>query len=207
MNWKYFVNIFLIICAFALLAYWLYLSFDKCNKISSSSATKIQIQSIMNNLWTEHAFWTRMCIMCISYGFGDRNIYIKRLMQNNKDIGDAFGVFYGSKNGKKITELLNENSNITINILDAVLIGDQIIIDTESAHWKTNADDISIFLSSDKKLQEYLYEYIELTTQEMLAIYYKDNGGDIKAFDKIIYCCLVISKMLTDDMCSLFNIK
>ena len=57
------------------------------------------------------------------------------------------------------------------------------------ARWKSNADDIAMFLSvanpywDSKELKDMLYKHLELTTNEVTSRLNKDWVADIKAWD------------------------
>jgi hypothetical protein len=221
MDYKYALQLVVFVLVLGLLIYWLYYVFFESSykifntkdKITKASATKIQLQTIMIKLWMEHVMWSRSYIMSALYGCGDKSITLERLMQNQDSLGFSVGVFYGGNAGKQLTELLKTHINITVDIVNSVMTGDQITYDTHAAYWKTNADKIAKLLSfvnktiNYNKIQQMLYSHLELTTQEILAEYYRDWGSDIKAYDKIVYQALEIGRYLSDSICQEFNIQ
>ena len=201
-------TLIIILIIFVLLGYYYYTP-----TITPSSATKIQLQTIMNKLWIEHVMWTRLYILSTLYNVGSSDITANRLMQNQEDIGKSFGVFYGSSVGKKLTELLKEHINIAVQLIHALKTGDQLANDTLSIQWKNNADQIAHFLSSvspyisHEHMKKMFNAHLDLTTQELLAIYYRDWGGDVKVYDKIVQQSLDMSRAVTDAICKQFNIN
>jgi len=180
--------------------------------MTPASATKIQLQTIMNKLWIEHVMWTRLYMLSSLYNIGSSNITADRLMQNQSDIGKSIGVFYGNDNGDKLTKLLKEHINIAVQIIHALKTGDQQANDTLTIQWKNNAVDIAHFFSSINPYIKFSHmgnmfqSHLNLTTQELLAVYYRDWGGDVKVYDKIVLNALDMSRTLTSAICKQFNI-
>jgi hypothetical protein len=57
----------------------------------------------MNKLWEDHVTWTRNVILCLVDGLPGADQAVKRLMQNQVDIGNGVKPYYGDDAGNKLT--------------------------------------------------------------------------------------------------------
>ena len=62
-------------------------------------ASVIELKYRMQELWIEHAWWTRSFIVSNTAGLEDQNKVLERLLQNQVDIGNAIKPYYGEKAG------------------------------------------------------------------------------------------------------------
>ena len=101
----------------------------------------------MRKLWEDHVTWTRLAIVAFADDSGGFNATAARLMQNQKDIGDAIKPFYGAAAGNQLTVLLEDHINIAVELLQAAKAGDTAAVEKASAAWYENADAIADFLA------------------------------------------------------------
>src|SRR5438552_13270067 len=73
------------------------------------SADAAKLRSDMRKLWEDHITWTRLYIVSVAAGLGDKDQTAQRLLQNQVDIGNAIKPFYGEDAGNKLTALLKEH--------------------------------------------------------------------------------------------------
>src|ERR1035437_5632774 len=64
------------------------------------------LKTNMRKLWEDHVTWTRNVILCLVDELPGVDQAVKRLMQNQTDIGNAIKPYYGEEAGKKLTEML-----------------------------------------------------------------------------------------------------
>jgi hypothetical protein len=146
--------------------------------------------SDLRKLWIDHTVWTRNYIVSAIASAEDQDAALSRLLQNQKDIGNAIKPYYGEKAGKKLAELLTEHIVIAGELVEAAKNKDQANVDKFNKQWYQNADDIAQFLSSanpnwtKKALKELLDKHLVLTFNEVKARLEKDWEADIKAFDQ-----------------------
>jgi hypothetical protein len=72
-------------------------------------AAAAQLRTDMRKLWEDHVTWTRVYIISVGAGLGDKDAAAQRLLQNQVDIGNAIKPFYGNEAGDKLTALLKEH--------------------------------------------------------------------------------------------------
>src|SRR6478736_160815 len=69
------------------------------NSISESGA--VILKTNMRHLWEDHITWTRNVIFCLVGDLPGADQAVKRLLQNQIDIGNAIKPYYGEEAGKK----------------------------------------------------------------------------------------------------------
>ncbi|WP_349408945.1 glycosyltransferase [Pseudalkalibacillus sp. SCS-8] len=144
----------------------------------------------LRKLWIDHTIWTRNYIVSAIASAEDQDAALARLLQNQKDIGNAIKPYYGEKAGNKLAELLTEHIVIAGQLVEAAKNNDQANVKKYNKEWYRNADDIATFLSSanpnwsKKTLKELLDEHLVLTLDEAVARLEKNWEADIQAFDK-----------------------
>jgi uncharacterized protein YihD (DUF1040 family) len=167
----------------------------------------------MQELWIEHAWWTRSYIVSNLAGLEDQQAVLKRLLQNQVDIGDAIKPYYGAEAGNKLTALLREHILIAGNIIEAAKKGDQANLENFNKEWTRNADEIVAFLTTanpnwnKKELTDMFNLHLKLTTDEVVARLKKDWEGDIKAADLNEEHLIHMADFLTDGIVKQFPDK
>jgi hypothetical protein len=73
------------------------------------STNALKLKDDMRNLWNDHVIWTHNYIVSAVYGLEDQGEVLERLLQNQKDIGNAIKPYYGEKAGNQLAELLTEH--------------------------------------------------------------------------------------------------
>ena len=167
----------------------------------------------MNKLWEDHVMWTRNVILCLVDGLPGADQAVKRLMQNQVDIGNAVKPYYGDEGGNKLTELLKMHIAISADVVKSAKAGNKTALDSASKKWQANADDISAFLSKANpnwpiaEMQMMMNDHLKLTTDEAVQRIKKDYDADIAAYDKVHEEILKMSAMLADGIIKQFPEK
>ena len=167
----------------------------------------------MNKLWEDHVTWTRNVILCLVDGLPGTDQAVKRLMQNQVDIGNAVKPYYGDDAGNKLTELLKEHIAISADVVKSAKAGNKISLDSANKKWYANADEISAFLSKANPnwtladMQMMMNDHLKLTTEEAVQRIKKDYNADIIAYDKVHEEILKMSAMLADGIIKQFPEK
>lgn len=171
------------------------------------------IHSNMRQLWSEHVIWTRNLILVLADDLPGLDQAVKRLHQNQTDIGNAIKPYYGPLAGSKLTDLLTNHINISLDVVKAAKAGNTITLDSANKSWYGNADEIAVFLYSANPNWKYedmktmMDEHIKLTTNEALQRINKDYDADIIAFDKVYKEILQMSDMLAEGLSKQFPSK
>jgi len=124
---------------------------DKNDDVAVNPLTKasyVTFNGAMRKLWADHMQWTYATVDAYYHDPNGVNAQLTRLLQNQKDIGNAIKPYYGNAAGDTLTSLLNTHINLAVPVLDAAKNNDQPALDQALADWYANAKDIADFLSA-----------------------------------------------------------
>ncbi|MDN4525823.1 glycosyltransferase [Fictibacillus fluitans] len=153
------------------------------------SPKHVKLQGDLRKLWSDHTIWTRSYIVSALAGLKDQDLVLKRLLQNQQDLGNAIKPYYGEKAGNRLANLLTDHILIAGKLVEAVKTGNQADAKKYNTEWYKNADDIARFLSSanpnwtESGLKELLYTHLKFVTDQVVTRQQQDWAGDIKAYD------------------------
>jgi hypothetical protein len=182
-------------------------------KMHSASAAATDLRINMRKLWEDHITWTRNVICCLVDNLPGADQAVKRLLENQDDIGNAIKPIYGDAAGSKLTALLHDHITISADVVKAAKAGDNAALDAANKTWFANADDISSFLSKAnpnwglQDMKTMMHDHLKLTTDEAVARIKKDYDADVKAYDKVHKEILAMSDMLSDGIIKQFPAK
>ena len=181
----------------------------KAPAVMSASALKTN----MRKLWEDHIVWTRNVILCITDDLPGTDQAVKRLLQNQVDIGNAIKPYYGEEAGKKLTDLLTPHITIAAEVVKAAKTNNSAALADADKRWHANADQISEFLSianphwalADMKMM--MNDHLKLTTDEAVQRIKENYDADVMAYDKVHNEILKMSDMLSDGIVKQFPDK
>jgi hypothetical protein len=171
------------------------------------------LKTDMRNLWVDHVVWTRNVILCITDGLPGTDQAVKRLLQNQTDIGNAIKPYYGEEAGNALTALLVPHITIAAEVVKAAKKNDVVALEIANKRWYANADEISEFLSKAnpvwklEDLKKMMNEHLALTTDEAVQRIKKDYDADVVAYDKAQAEILIMADMLADGIIKQFPEK
>lgn len=177
---------------------------EVCLSASNIGTAAVRFGGVMQRLWGEHATWTRLYIVeSISHNPGVSETKA-RLLQNQKDIGDAFAVYYGAPAGRELTALLTEHIGGAAEILDAAIGGDGPRGERAEAAWYANADAIAQFLTAAHPkefpapiMKEHLTRHLDLTMREAVSELEGRYAASIADYDTVHADMLAFADVLT----------
>lgn len=170
--------------------------------ITCAGDKKAELRTALRKLWSDHVIWTRQYIVSALAKLDDAKPALERLLQNQKDLGNAIVPFYGKEAGVKLAGLLKEHIVIAGDVVAAAQTNDKQKLDDSQKKWHQNAQDIATFLSGandnwpKESLLEMLNMHLMLTTQEAVLRLKKDWAADIKNFDNIFNQALEMADTL-----------
>lgn len=183
------------------------------SKKTSAIDNASSLHSKMRQLWSEHAIWTRNVILCIVDELPGMDQAVKRLHQNQTDLGNVIKTYYGDQAGIKLTDLLTNHINISVDVVKAAKSGNTTALAEANKRWYANADEIAVYLFSANPNWEYndvktmMDEHLRLTTNEAVQRINRDYDADVIAFDKVFKEILQMSDMLADGISKQFPSK
>jgi hypothetical protein len=183
------------------------------NKKVVSTSSTVTLKTNIRKLWEDHITWTRNVILCLVDGLPGTDQAVKRLLQNQVDIGNVIKPYYGEAAGNKLTELLKEHITISAEVVNSAKAGNTSVLDVANKKWYANADEISDFLCkanpkwalADMKMM--MNDHLKLTTNEAVQRIKKDYDADVVAYDKVHDEILKMSDMLAEGIVKQFPEK
>jgi hypothetical protein len=187
--------------------------------ITAQAKPKMDAQAFhdaMRKLWEDHITWTRLVIVGVigDLPAADLEESVKRLLQNQVDIGNAIKPFYGAEAGDQLTELLTDHILIAAEILQAAEDGNRAALNDAIARWYANADDIAVFLNSLnpkhwplEEMKAMMKEHLDLTLEEAVTYLDGDYEASIAAYDKVHLQALEMADMLSEGIIKQFPNK
>lgn len=125
-----------------------------------------EFRAAMRELWNEHGSLTVRAIVAAVSGLDETGPVVAALQANQDKIGDAVKPFYGEEGGDALAALLHEHIDTAVATLTAAIGGDSAELETASAAFYANGDDIAAFLS-EANSQNWELEVME----EMMAMH------------------------------------
>lgn len=116
--------------------------------VAPPTAARKAFHDQMRKLWEDHVTWTRLAIVTFADGSPSFDATSGRLLQNQRDIGDAIKPFYGPAAGNKLTALLHDHITIAVELLQAAKAGDTDAFNAANTRWYANGNDIADFLAA-----------------------------------------------------------
>jgi hypothetical protein len=167
-----------------------------CGGPSQETCSCNKIDKNIVDLWVFHFLYTRLVMMDFlkngSEGSGSKSkafltSYTKRLIQNQKDIGTAFGKLYGEKVGAAITTELEKHISLAVKVLTS-LKEDRSDLKENIAQFYKNADDIGRYLdklfgNENPVFQHHMKSHIDTLLANSKAYFSGDAASDISTLD------------------------
>ena len=116
--------------------------------VAPPTAARKAFHDQMRKLWEDHVTWTRLAIVTFADGSPSFDATSGRLLQNQRDFGDAIKPFYGPAAGNKLTALLHDHITIAVELLQAAKAGDTDAFNAANTRWYANGNDIADFLAA-----------------------------------------------------------
>jgi hypothetical protein len=172
--------------------------------VAIRTAAQLQFHDGMRKLWEDHVTWTRLAILSFLEDAPDVQATVDRLMVNQTDIGDAIKPFYGDAAGDQLTVLLREHITVAVEILSAAKAGDSAGVQSASARWYVNADQIADFLAaanpnlSQDEMRAMMRKHLDDTLSEAVNHLQGNYAASVQDYDAIHEHILMMSDTISD---------
>src|SRR5687768_15108483 len=100
-----------------------------------TSSNYYALKDGMRKLWSDHMQWTYSTIDAYYHDQNGLQAQLDRLLQNQKDIGNAIKPYYGQAAGDTLTSLLTIHIQQAVPVLEAAKNNDQPALDKALADW------------------------------------------------------------------------
>lgn len=168
----------------------------------------------MRKLWEDHVTWTRLYIVSAASGNADLKLTTQRLLDNQRDIGNAVADFYGKEAGDKLTALLSDHIATAAELVMAAKAGDDAKVADAKKRWYENADQIASFLHGANPknwplaaLQSAMKMHLDETLDEATHRLQGKYDEDIKDYDRVVDHILKMADILSSGIIAQFPKK
>lgn len=164
----------------------------------------IQLNRAMRNLWSDHMHWTYVTVDAYLNNKPAFNAHIARLLQNQRDIGNAIKPYYGQANGDTLAALLAIHIKLAPHVLNAAKSGNQHAVDSTLANWYANAEDIADFLSAanphwpQDTMRHHMRDHISTTTTYAVDLLQKKYPKAVIDYEVAFAHMMMLADALTD---------
>jgi len=178
---------------------------------SGSSTAYVSFNGAMRNLWADHMQFTYATVNSFYNNPDGLSASLTRLLQNQKDIGNAIKPYFGDAAGNTLADLLTTHINQAVPVLQAAKDNNQAALDKALADWYKNADDIAVFLSTanpdnwplaDMKME--MKMHIDQTTTYAVDLLKKDYTNAIKHYDEAYMHMMMLADNLSKGILAKF---
>lgn len=180
---------------------------------STSGTNAAVLKTDMRKLWEDHIIWTRNVIFCLVDDLPGTDPTVRRLLQNQDDIGDAIKVYYGEEAGKTLTDLLYSHVLIAVEMVKVAKEENAIALDEVNNRWKANSNEIAKFLCNANpnwiltEMKTMMADHLKLTTDQVVQRIKKNYDADIVAYDRVHDEILKMADMLSEGIIKQFPEK
>lgn len=178
---------------------------------SAPSAARTAFHDQMRKLWEDHITWTRLAIVTFADGSPSFPATAERLLQNQRDIGDAIAPFYGRAAGAQLTALLHEHITIAVEVMQAAKAGDTDTFDAALARWYANGNDVADFLSAanpkswpDALMRSGMKTHLDQTLAEAAHELHGQYASSVDDYEAIHTHILMMADQLSTGIISQF---
>jgi len=180
--------------------------------ISAQAAhSRTEFHDAMRKLWDDHVTWTRLYIVEAAAGAPGAQLTAQRLLDNQRDIGNAVADFYGRANADKLTALLRDHILTAADLVTAAKAGDQAKVAAAKTKWYANANDIAVFLNGANPkwwalpaLQSAMKTHLDQTLDEATHQLQGRYADSIKDYEGIVNHILMMADLLTNGIVAQF---
>jgi hypothetical protein len=181
---------------------------------AAAPQSKAAFHDAMRKLWEDHVTWTRLYIISATAGLPDTQLTTQRLLDNQRDIGNAVVDFYGAAAGAKLTALLRDHILTAAELVGAAKAGDQAKVAAAKKKWYDNANEIAAFLHGANPkhwplatLQSLMKTHLDQTLDEATHRLGGKTAEEIKDYDAIVNHILMMADALSDGIIAQFPAK
>jgi hypothetical protein len=159
------------------------------------TAKQAAFQDQMRKLWEDHVTWTRLTIVCAVGGTNgeslpDTLLTVRRLQDNQDEIGAAIVPFFGQAAGDQLAALLHEHISGAVTLVLAAKAGDAAGVEAAKTAWYLNGEQIADFLASanpqfwpQETMREAMRMHLDQTLQEAVDRLQGNHAAEIEDYE------------------------
>ena len=149
-----------------------------------------ELNQYLRKLWAEYAFWMRQYVIAYFNGSADVNDTTKRMLRTQDQIGRSLGMWYGEKNGAKISSVMKGQLVAFGDMLSGMISRDKNTSVIGEKKWHDNTEKlVDLLVELNPKwgrveLSQHFKRYNEMMTNMAINRLRKKHGNEIESFDK-----------------------
>lgn len=158
----------------------------------------------LRTLALERVFWTRMAITSLIQNSEDKFFILNRLLRNSGDMTETVGPYFGTEKSNRYGGLIDEQMNITVDVINATKNGDKTAQENAIQRWFENADEITLFENSTvsglslEARKAMWYNLLSLTKNATSQMLNRDYGSSIDTMDRLEERAIMMADSLAD---------
>jgi|ERR1051326_2820982 hypothetical protein len=169
--------------------------------VPAAHAPAGNVAAEQHKLWHDHVALTRAYLLAAAANQPSAKPTLRRLLQNQVDLGNAFKPYCGNAAGNHLTALLKEHILIAGKIIES---GKKAPLPSVPAigEWYKNADQIAALFSRMNpqawrygEMKNMMHHHLNITTSEVLSCLHAGTGAD--AYKGVHRQAMEMADMLT----------
>jgi hypothetical protein len=171
----------------------------------------LELNRAMRDLWYAHMYWTLITVDAYYNDPRGLNAKLNRLLQNQRDIGDAIVSYYGRAAGDQLAKLLTEHITLAVPVLKAAKQNDKVALEKAVKDWYANAKAIGTFLASAnpknwnaKDTQAALEMHITQTIAYSVSILKGEYSQSFGGFEEAMRHMIMLADTLSEGIAKQF---
>lgn len=163
-----------------------------------------ELHQAMHKLWSDHMTWTFSTVDAFFNNEAASSSNLDRLLQNQKDIGEAIKPYYGVEAGDALATLLTEHILGAVPVLTAVKEDNTADLETALEDWYENAREIGEFLDEanpywkEHGMRDMMKMHIDQTVLYSLELFGGNYDQAIEIFEEAHHHMLMMGVDLAD---------
>lgn len=180
---------------------------------SGITASELALSNKIHELWEQHTVWTRATIVSLVFGLPDVKFVTNRLLQNPKDFGKLFSLYYGDQIGSRLSDLITEHLVIAAQLVNAAKAGDTKAAADIEKRWYANGDEIAAFLGrinpywSEEEWRRMYRTHLGLVKSEAVTLLTKNYPNEASVYDELETQALEMADIMTQGIIKQFPEK
>jgi len=175
----------------------------RCGKNAMKQILSNDLRLTLRKVFSDHAVFTKFYLNSAMFGEPDSKVILKRLLENQVDIGETVEPIIGKDKSKKLIKLLTEHIKLAGNCVAKLMAGNKVKLTEAIEQLFANSKEVAQFLSSlnptklkYKDVKEMFDQHNKYVLQMATERSKKQWGKDIKTYDEYYNHMLMFSDIL-----------
>jgi hypothetical protein len=112
------------------------------------SGEELELNNKLRLYWRQYLYWLRSVIVDMVFNVPELEAAQKRLLQTAIDVSATYTEYYNESAGNQFENVFRNNLLITIELVRAIISGNQQAVKEQEQNWINNAGEIGAFYNS-----------------------------------------------------------